>query len=261
MDAPADAYDDLWHGAAALGFFALGLPEAQGGAGYAITEEMVLFEELGRTLAPGPWLGSVLAAHALAAADDAAQGARERIVAGELRAALCIDAWGGPLSLRGGRVTGTRGTVLGAGLADAFLIVDDAGVLFVPKDAAVSVDAVPSLDATNRVGTGHHRDARARSGSDATAATARRALYCGSPALTLMAAPHRRVVGRIRRAPAIRWADRSSGRKHRCADMAWCRRARPAPSTPPCRCAMTRLTPTPAVAVAPRSPPPMRFCE
>ena len=34
------------------------LPEAAGGAGYALTEEMVLFEELGRALAPGPWLGT-----------------------------------------------------------------------------------------------------------------------------------------------------------------------------------------------------------
>src|SRR5262245_9539327 len=58
---------ELWRGAAELGFFGLGLAEADGGAGYALTEEMVLFEELGRSLAPGPWLGTVLAAHALAA--------------------------------------------------------------------------------------------------------------------------------------------------------------------------------------------------
>ena len=55
-----------WRKAAELGFFGLGLGEADGGAGYALTEEMVLFEELGRALAPGPWLGTVLAAHALA---------------------------------------------------------------------------------------------------------------------------------------------------------------------------------------------------
>ena len=159
MDAPADAYDDLWRGAAGLGFFSIGLPEARGGAGYTITEEMVLFEELGRTLAPGPWLGSVLAAHALADLEGGERGALERIVAGELRAALCMDAWGGPLSLRGGRVSGTRSTVLGAGLADAFLIVDDVGVLFVPKHDGVTVAALPSLDATNRVGTVAFRDA------------------------------------------------------------------------------------------------------
>src|SRR5262245_8232607 len=66
LDAEPAAYATRWRAAAALGFFALGLPEALGGTGYALTEEMVLFEELGRVLAPGPWLGTVLTAHALA---------------------------------------------------------------------------------------------------------------------------------------------------------------------------------------------------
>src|SRR5262245_2677847 len=79
MAAPPDAYAELWRSAAALGFFALALPEARGGAGYSITEEMVLFEELGRALAPGPWLGSVLAAHVLAGADGRPPAALERI--------------------------------------------------------------------------------------------------------------------------------------------------------------------------------------
>jgi alkylation response protein AidB-like acyl-CoA dehydrogenase len=154
LDAPAGAYDAPWRAASALGFFALGLPEAQGGAGYGITEEMVLFEELGRALAPGPWLGTVLAAHALVGADDAAaRRALERIVAGELRVALCIDAWGDPLALTNGRLSGTRRSVLGVGLAEAFLVVDRSHVMLVPKDNTVAVTPVPSLDATNPVGT------------------------------------------------------------------------------------------------------------
>jgi alkylation response protein AidB-like acyl-CoA dehydrogenase len=153
MDAPPAAYAELWRGAAALGFFALGLPEALGGAGYALPEEMVLFEELGRALAPGPWLGTVLAAHALALGGAEARGALAAVVAGELRAAACIDCLGGPLTMRGDRVSGTRRAVLGAGLADAFVVVDDAAVLFVQRGDSVAVEAVPSLDATNPVGT------------------------------------------------------------------------------------------------------------
>ena len=158
MDAPPDAYDALWRDAAALGFFALGLPESCGGAGYAVTEEMVLFEEIGRNVAPGPWLGTVLAAHALA--DAGAADFLASVVAGELRVAACVDAWGGPLTLRGDRLTGTRRSVLGAGLADAFLLIDSAGVCFVPKDDTVSVDAEPSLDATNPIGAVTFRDSR-----------------------------------------------------------------------------------------------------
>ena len=66
--AAGDAYAPLWRAAAELGLF----------ADYALTEQMVLFEELGRALAPGPWLGTVLAAPALAAGGHAAAAARER---------------------------------------------------------------------------------------------------------------------------------------------------------------------------------------
>jgi hypothetical protein len=107
-----------------------------------LTEQMVLFEELGRALAPGPWLGSVLAASALAAAGHASATA---VSAGETRVALCLDPLGGALALRGDRLSGSRRAVLGAGLADAFLVVDDAGVLFVPLESGVTVDASASL--------------------------------------------------------------------------------------------------------------------
>ena len=53
--------ETLWRQAAELGWFGLGVPEAEGGAGYGLAEEMLLFVELGRSLAPGPWLGTVLA--------------------------------------------------------------------------------------------------------------------------------------------------------------------------------------------------------
>jgi alkylation response protein AidB-like acyl-CoA dehydrogenase len=143
------AYDGLWRAAAELGFFGLALPESVGGAGYTLTEEMVLFEELGRVLAPGPWLGSVLAARALA---DAKHTALSRIVAGELRVALCLDPFGGPLRASDGALSGNRDAVLGAGLADAFLVVDGDAAWFVSRDRGVSVEAGPSLDATNPVG-------------------------------------------------------------------------------------------------------------
>jgi alkylation response protein AidB-like acyl-CoA dehydrogenase len=159
MGAPAAAYAGLWRGAAALGFFALGLPETDGGAGYTLTEEMVLFEELGRALAPGPWLGTVLAAHARAQGGAEARGSLAAVVAGELRVAACIDPWGGSLIVHGDRVAGTRLTVLGAGLADAFVVVEGAAVLFVPRGGAVAVEVMPSLDATNPVGTVTFRDA------------------------------------------------------------------------------------------------------
>jgi alkylation response protein AidB-like acyl-CoA dehydrogenase len=159
MGAPQSEYAEVWRHAAVLGFFALGLPEALGGAGYALTEEMVLFEELGRSLAPGPWLGSVLAAHALARGGAEARQALAAVVAGELRAAACIDPWGDPLKVQGDRVSGRRRAVLGAGLADGFVVVDEAALLFVRRGDGVAVEAGPSLDETNPVGNVAFRDA------------------------------------------------------------------------------------------------------
>src|SRR5262245_44390353 len=61
-----DAFDArLWSTAAELGWFGLSVPETHGGAGYGLPEAMVLFVELGRSVAPGPWLGTVSAAHVL----------------------------------------------------------------------------------------------------------------------------------------------------------------------------------------------------
>src|SRR5690606_14977224 len=123
-----------------------------------LTEELVLFEELGRTLAPGPWLGSVLAGRALGAAEHPACA---DVVAGTTRVALCIDPVGGALTVRDDRLTGTRAAVLGAGLAAAFLVVDGDGVFYVPRERGVQVASGPSLDATNPVGTVTFADAPA----------------------------------------------------------------------------------------------------
>jgi len=219
LGASGDAYDGLWRGAAELGFFGLGLPEAAGGAGYALTEEMVLFEELGRVLAPGPWLGSVLAAHALA---DAGHAALERVVGGALRVAVCIDPWGGALRRSGARLSGVRQHVLGAGLADAFVVLDELGALFVPREHGVAVQAVPSLDATNPVGTVTFADAAAVALPTPVAALRRAAivLSCAEAVGGLA----RTVEASVEYAKVRQQFGKPIGSfqavKHRCADMA-----------------------------------------
>ena len=156
----AGALAPLWRAAGELGFFGLGLSEAKGGAGYALTEEMVLFEELGRALAPGPWLGSVLAAHALAGRGDPA-GELARVLAGEQRVAL-VDGTraASALAARGTEVDGEAAYVPDAHGATAFLVLVPQAVLLVPASAEVSVDERPSLDPTR--GSSRVRFAKAR---------------------------------------------------------------------------------------------------
>ncbi|MFE9610230.1 acyl-CoA dehydrogenase family protein [Streptomyces sp. NPDC006012] len=52
----------LWRELGAAGFFALRLPEADGGAGAGLAEAVLAFEEAGRALLPGPLVATHLAA-------------------------------------------------------------------------------------------------------------------------------------------------------------------------------------------------------
>jgi len=52
----------LWRTLGEAGFFALRLPEADGGVGLGLPEAVLLFEEAGRTLLPGPLAATQLAA-------------------------------------------------------------------------------------------------------------------------------------------------------------------------------------------------------
>jgi len=214
-----------WAAAGELGYFGLGLPLERDGAGYALTEEMVLFEELGRALAPGPWLGTVVAAHALVDQNDAQlRAALGDIVAGRLRVAL-VEGLDRPLAqaLRDGRLEGRRAPVADAAAAQAFLVVDESGAAFVPAGAAgVAIEPRASMDPTRPVA---------------------RVAFAGSPAVRLAADPRRilleatvlscaEAVGGIQRTveASVEYGkvrtqfDKPIGSfqavKHRCADMA-----------------------------------------
>ncbi|MGP9020215.1 acyl-CoA dehydrogenase family protein [Streptomyces sp. BR1] len=66
----------LWRELGAAGFFALRLPEEDGGVGLGLPEAVLLFEEAGRALLPGPLIATHLAAGAV---EGAAEG--ETVVA------------------------------------------------------------------------------------------------------------------------------------------------------------------------------------
>jgi alkylation response protein AidB-like acyl-CoA dehydrogenase len=143
--------ETLWREAATLGWFGLALPEEAGGAGYGLAEAALLFQEIGRSVAPGPWLGSVLAARALAGAP----ALRERlgdILAGASRVAV-IDDPEDRLG-RGARLHGETRSVLDVGCADAFLVLGSTVSRFVGARApGMRVESAPSMDPTRRIGS------------------------------------------------------------------------------------------------------------
>ncbi|MFG2624465.1 acyl-CoA dehydrogenase family protein [Streptomyces sp. NPDC048473] len=60
----------LWRELGEAGFFALRLPEAEGGVGLGLPESVLLFEEAGRSLLPGPLIATHLAAGAVKGAAE-----------------------------------------------------------------------------------------------------------------------------------------------------------------------------------------------
>ncbi|TYB41593.1 acyl-CoA dehydrogenase [Actinomadura chibensis] len=157
LEADEEARPGFWPALADQGLLGLHLPEEHGGQGYGLLELAVVLEELGRAAAPGPVLPTVLASAVIDASGNA--GARAGLLPG-----LADGSRTGAVALDGGLtgradgdalvVSGTAGTVLGAGLADVLVLpvaLDD-GVRWVVVDAAdVTVTPVPSLDRVRRV--------------------------------------------------------------------------------------------------------------
>jgi alkylation response protein AidB-like acyl-CoA dehydrogenase len=62
VDAPGRLDRELWRALGDAGFFALRLPESDGGVGLGLPETVLAFEEAGRALLPGPLVATHLAA-------------------------------------------------------------------------------------------------------------------------------------------------------------------------------------------------------
>src|SRR4051812_8498544 len=110
LDAPEEALPAAWKEMADLGWLGLHVAEAHGGSGFGFAEPVVVLEALGPAIAPGPFLPTVWASAVIAAVGTDAQRSAylPGLVDGSVRAAVGIDD--------------TNHLVLGAGLADLFLL-------------------------------------------------------------------------------------------------------------------------------------------
>ena len=70
------AVPPFWGDLAALGWLGLHLPEARGGSGFGLPELVVVVEELGRAVAPGPFVPTVIASAVIDAAGSEALAGR-----------------------------------------------------------------------------------------------------------------------------------------------------------------------------------------
>src|SRR5262245_46569175 len=85
LDAPTEELPPFWSELGAQGWLGLHIDEAHGGSGYSFPELAVVLEELGRAVAPGPTLPSVLASALITSStNEAARAALlPRLVSGE----------------------------------------------------------------------------------------------------------------------------------------------------------------------------------
>jgi alkylation response protein AidB-like acyl-CoA dehydrogenase len=125
----------LWRGFAEMGWAGVLIAEEFGGVGLGHVEAGVLLEEMGRTLAPSPFLSTaVVAASAIGLAGSAQHKDQHlpRIAAGELVAALAIDegakhkpsriALAAARHANGFRLNGTKTFVVDGHVADLLIV-------------------------------------------------------------------------------------------------------------------------------------------
>lgn len=139
-----------------IGVAALAIPEEYDGVGAGLAEVHVVQEELGRSLAPSPMLGSaVLGVQALLLSGDTDACGRllPGVASGESTLALCWadrTGWGAyGVNADGGILTGTASYVLGGDIADTLVVATANGLFEVDASAeGVTRRRVPTMDPT-----------------------------------------------------------------------------------------------------------------
>src|SRR5579885_1109852 len=175
MAEAAACTDKFWAHIAEQGWLGILCAEEDGGSGLGLVDLVVLMEEMGRAVMPGPYFATaLLGGGAIAAAGSPAQR-REylpQIAAGALKATLALsepsarwDAAGITLPARetrgGFALSGTKLFVADAHLADVIVAArsrdcstmeDGVSLFLVPRDApGLSVRVLPSIDETRKL--------------------------------------------------------------------------------------------------------------
>ena len=168
--------DAFWRQLAENGWLGITYPEAEGGSGLGLVDLVVLMEEIGRAVMPGPYPATVLLGGAAIAAVGSPEQRREwlpRIAGGEVKATLALtepnarwDAAGITATAREARggftLTGAKMFVPDAHLADVLIVAarsrdgstmeDGVSLFLVPKGTAgLAIRRLPSVDETRKL--------------------------------------------------------------------------------------------------------------
>jgi alkylation response protein AidB-like acyl-CoA dehydrogenase len=170
MEADEGLDPALWKEIASMGWQAMAIPEAEGGAGFGFLEQAVLLEEMGRALFPSPYLSTVVLGADLllrTGTDQQKQQILPAIAAGELRLAVAftepngrwdqsgVEAAASPQG-EGWILNGSKSYVLDGHTADRLIVAARApeGVsLFLVDGAAAGVTRrrLETMDLTRKL--------------------------------------------------------------------------------------------------------------
>jgi alkylation response protein AidB-like acyl-CoA dehydrogenase len=176
MDSPEGMTPDLWKKLAEQGWLGLIVPDEHGGMGLGIVDLVVLMEEMGRAVVPGPFFSTVLLG-GLAILEAGTEAQKKawlpRLASGDARATL---AWMEPTADLGARgitlpatakggghtLNGTKLFVQDAHTADVLVVAartgtgktaeDGISLFLVPKGSAgLTVTLLPTMDQTRKL--------------------------------------------------------------------------------------------------------------
>jgi alkylation response protein AidB-like acyl-CoA dehydrogenase len=152
LDSPDESRPPFWADLVELGWLGLHIAEEHGGSGYGLPELVVVIEELGRAVAPGPFVPTVIASAVVA--NDGTTEQKARLLPGLIDGTLTAGVGlGGNVRIDDGIADGDAGIVLGAGLAELLLIDAGEDMLLLDRSrGGVSVQVPDNLDPTRRSG-------------------------------------------------------------------------------------------------------------
>ena len=170
MDDPGGFTDKGWDAIAALGWPGLAVPEEHGGSGLGYLDLVILAEELGMVVYPGPFLSTVgLAIPAILATADAVQrdALLPELAGGAKRATAAIaeesGAWAADVltveaspAADGFALDGTKLFVPDARSADTIIVAarigDDVAFFALPRDdAGLRIEPMTTVDTTRKL--------------------------------------------------------------------------------------------------------------